>query len=107
MVINSVDLPEPDGPTSPTVSPRAMDRLTPRKICTRAAPEPRLKSTPRNSTAGAPATAGAKSISAASRESLGAVMKLSWGQATYGMFRAAVQSFALVAPLLAALGAAE
>src|SRR3954454_22552727 len=45
MVMSSVDLPEPDGPTRPTASPRAMVSEIPFRIWTRAAPRPRLKST--------------------------------------------------------------
>ena len=52
IVISSVDLPDPDGPTSPTASPRAIVRLMLRRIWTRAAPRPKLKSRSRNSIAG-------------------------------------------------------
>ena len=44
IVISSVDLPEPDGPTRPTASPRATVSDIPFRICTRAAPRPRLRS---------------------------------------------------------------
>src|ERR1700678_4623447 len=52
MIIKSVDLPEPEAPIMPTASPLPIVRATSRKICTRAAPRPRLRSTPRNPTAG-------------------------------------------------------
>src|SRR5215218_4238749 len=45
MVISRVDLPEPDGPTRPTASPRPIDREIAFRMCTRAAPRPRLRST--------------------------------------------------------------
>ena len=45
MIMRSVDLPEPDGPTMPTASPRPTSRETLLRICTRAAPRPRLRST--------------------------------------------------------------
>ena len=52
IVISKVDLPEPEGPTSPTASPRAISRLILRRIWTRAAPRPKLKSKSRSSIAG-------------------------------------------------------
>ena len=52
MVISSVDLPEPEAPTMPTDSPLAIVRLTLRRIWTRAAPLPRLRSRARKATAG-------------------------------------------------------
>ena len=45
MVISSVDLPEPEGPTSPTASPRPTASEMPFRTCTRAGPRPRLRST--------------------------------------------------------------
>ena len=45
MVMSRVDLPEPEGPTRPTASPLPTLREMPLRICTRAAPRPRLKST--------------------------------------------------------------
>ncbi len=44
IAMSKVDLPEPDGPVSPTASPRAMVKETFFRIWTRAAPRPRLKS---------------------------------------------------------------
>src|ERR1700677_4103471 len=52
MIIKSVDLPEPEAPIMPTASPLSIVRSTSRKICTRAAARPRLRSTPRIATAG-------------------------------------------------------
>ena len=52
MIMSNVDLPEPEAPTMPTASPLPIVRSTSRKICTRAAPRPRLRSTPRIATAG-------------------------------------------------------
>ncbi len=43
--INRLDLPEPDGPTRPTASPRPIFSDTPLRIWTRAAPLPRESST--------------------------------------------------------------
>src|SRR5690606_33123782 len=43
--ISMVDLPEPDGPTTPTVSPVAMSRLTPLSTWTDDAPSPRVSDT--------------------------------------------------------------
>ena len=53
IVISSVDLPEPDGPTRPVASPEASDKETPLRIWTRAAARPRLRWTSCNSIAGA------------------------------------------------------
>ncbi len=41
ITISSVDLPDPDGPTIPTVSPEPILTLSPRRTWTFAAPEPR------------------------------------------------------------------
>ncbi len=43
--MSSVDLPDPDGPTSPTVSPRAIRNDSPLRMWTLAAPRPRLRCT--------------------------------------------------------------
>ena len=53
IVISSVDLPEPEGPTSPVASPPASDKETPLRIWTRAAARPKLRWTSCNSIAGA------------------------------------------------------
>src|SRR6185437_12077479 len=49
--IRRVDLPEPDGPSSATASPRPICRLTSRRISTRAAPRPSDRLTPLSVTA--------------------------------------------------------
>src|ERR1700756_4353105 len=46
ITISRVDLPEPDGPTSPTASPRAICRSMSLRIWTRAAPRPRARLMP-------------------------------------------------------------
>src|SRR5271165_2244669 len=89
MIMSSVDLPEPDAPTIPTASPFAIVRLTSRKIWTRAAPRPRLRSTPRIATAGRVIVSGI----------------LMAGPPSYGHWRALVQALALAAVL--ALGVSE
>src|SRR4030088_1859683 len=53
ITISSVDLPEPDGPTKPTASPRPISRAISLRICTRAAPRPSERLTPKSATAGA------------------------------------------------------
>ena len=40
MALAVVDLPQPDSPTSPSVSPRATSKLTPDTACTVPAPQP-------------------------------------------------------------------
>ena len=45
ITISSVDLPEPDGPTMPVASPRAMSRLMPFSTCTEEAPSPSVSDT--------------------------------------------------------------
>ncbi len=52
MVISRVDLPEPEGPTRPTASPGATLSEIPLRMWTRAAPRPRLRSTPSSAIAG-------------------------------------------------------
>src|ERR1700720_1621266 len=53
MTISKVDLPEPDGPTSPTASPRPICRSMPLRIWTRAAPRPSARLMPANAMASA------------------------------------------------------
>src|SRR5271157_3437653 len=89
IIMSSVDLPEPEAPTMPTASPFAIVRLTLRKIWTRAAPRPRLRSTPRIATAGRVIVSGV----------------LMAGSPSYGHWRALVQALALAAVL--ALGVGE
>ncbi len=89
MIMSSVDLPEPDGPTTPTASPLAIVRPTSRNICTRAAPRPRLRSTPRIATAG--------------RLIVSEILKA--GPPSYGHWRAAVQAAAFAASLVLAFAA--
>ena len=83
MIMSSVDLPEPEAPMMPTASPFAIVRLTLRNICTRAAPRPRLRSTPRMATAGRIIVSGF----------------LNAGPNSYGHWRALVQALALGAAL--------
>ncbi len=87
MIMSSVDLPEPDAPTMPTASPCAIVRLTSRRICTRAAPRPRLRSTPRIATAGRVIVSG--------------ILKA--GPHSYGYWRAIVHTLAFAGALLAAV----
>ena len=47
MTISSVDLPEPDGPTRPTASPRPIFRVMSLRMCTRAAPRAEREIDPR------------------------------------------------------------
>src|SRR5262249_16040816 len=51
ITINSVDLPEPDGPSRPTASPRPILRSMFLRIWTRALPRPRARLTPASATA--------------------------------------------------------
>src|SRR5271165_1688731 len=88
MIMSSVDLPEPEAPTMPTASPFAIVRLTSRNICTRAAPRPRLRSTPRMATAGSTIVSGF----------------LDAGSNSYGHWRGLVQALALSAALALAFG---
>ncbi len=89
MIMSSVDLPEPDGPTIPTASPLAIVRPTSRNICTRAAPRPRLRSTPRIATAG--------------RLIVSEILKA--GPPSYGHWRPIVQAAAFAAALALAFAA--
>src|SRR5262245_21846551 len=52
ITISSVDLPEPDGPTMPTASPRPILRSMSLRIWTRAAPRPSDRLTPASAIAG-------------------------------------------------------
>ena len=76
MIIKRVDFPEPEAPTTPTASPLAMVRSTPRRIWTRAAPRPRLRSTPRMATAGRDIVAGILGAGRSSYGRLGADVQL-------------------------------
>src|SRR3954453_10035753 len=58
ITIKSVDLPDPDGPTRPTASPRPIFSVMSLRMCTRAAPAPSERLTPDSVTAGR--TAGAE-----------------------------------------------
>src|ERR1700758_49874 len=51
MTISRVDLPEPDGPTRPTASPRPILSVMSLRMCTRAAPLPSERLTPASATA--------------------------------------------------------
>src|SRR5258708_58939 len=53
ITISSVDLPEPDGPTRPTASPWPILSAMSLRICTRAAPRPSERLTPKSVMAGA------------------------------------------------------
>ena len=90
MIMSRVDLPEPDGPTTPTASPLAIVRPTSRNIWTLAAPRPRLRSTPRIATAG--------------RLIVSEILKA--GPPSYGHWRMFVQATAFVAGLAAVLALA-
>ena len=54
ITISSVDLPEPDGPSSATASPRPILRSMSRRMWTRAAPPPSDRLTPRSAMAAPP-----------------------------------------------------
>jgi len=69
--ISSVDLPEPEAPTMPTDSPASMASETPRKIWTRAAPSPKLRSMESSAMAGL----GMKGIRYAGAPSYGAMRR--------------------------------
>src|SRR5262245_50980388 len=96
ITISSVDLPEPEGPTMPTASPRPILRSMSLRMWTRAAPRPSDRLTPASAIAGVARCRAEVSFMSRFRRLLASVAGLKQSR-SYGVAVSAVQSAVLAA----------